>query len=242
MTAHTKASPTILLVEDDKELALEISTHLKELGYTVVHVETMSAGVEILNSKDITLIVADRMLSGDDSLPVIESLRLKGNPYPVLILSGLASVDDRIMGLQAGGDDYLVKPFAMGELAARVAALLRRSSSMPGTSLQFGPLVMDFIERKVKRGERDIELLPREFKLLEYLMRHPGVIVTRTMLLENVWNYNFVPQTNLVDVHIGKLRHKIDGPGETPLLRRIRNQGFILEIQSLEVFQSDVGL
>jgi len=239
MTVHYKDSFTILLVEDDRELALEISRHLEELGYIVVHFETMSAGIEAARLRDIALIIADRMLSGDDSLPMIESLRLKGNQSPVLILSGMASVDDRIMGLKAGGDDYLVKPFAMGELAARVAALLRRSNSMQGANLLFGPLVMDFIERKVKRGERQIELLPREFKLLEYFMRHPGVIVTRTMLLENVWNYNFVPQTNLVDVHIGKLRHKIDAPGETPLLRRIRNQGFILELQSPEPSQAN---
>jgi len=239
MTVHYKDSFTILLVEDDRELALEISRHLEELGYIVVHFETMSAGIEAARLRDIALIIADRMLSGDDSLPMIESLRLKGNQSPVLILSGMASVDDRIMGLKAGGDDYLVKPFAMGELAARVAALLRRSNSMQGANLLFGPLVMDFIERKVKRGERQIELLPREFKLLEYFMRHPGVIVTRTMLLENVWNYNFVPQTNLIDVHIGKLRHKIDAPGETPLLRRIRNQGFILELQSPEPSQAN---
>jgi len=239
MTVHYKDSFTILLVEDDRELALEVSRHLEELGYIVVHFETMSAGIEAARLRDIALIIADRMLSGDDSLPMIESLRLKGNQSPVLILSGMASVDDRIMGLKAGGDDYLVKPFAMGELAARVAALLRRSNSMQGANLLFGPLVMDFIERKVKRGERQIELLPREFKLLEYFMRHPGVIVTRTMLLENVWNYNFVPQTNLVDVHIGKLRHKIDAPGETPLLRRIRNQGFILELQSPEPSQAN---
>ena len=145
-------------------------------------------------------------------------------------MSALASVDERIRGLKAGGDDYLIKPFAMGELAARVEALLRRSSNSRATVLQVGPLRMDLIERSAARGERLLDLLPTEFKLLEYLMRHPGQVLARTMLLEDVWHYRNMPQTNLVDVHIGKLRRKLDMAGDTPLIRSVRRSGFMLHV------------
>jgi len=145
-----------------------------------------------------------------------------------MVLSALGEVDDRVRGLKAGGDDYLTKPFAFAELAARVEALLRRPLLTRETVLQVGPLEMDLIDREVHRGERSIELLPREFKLLEYLMRRPGQVLTRAMLLEDVWNYRFLSETNLVDVHIGKLRRKVDGPNEIPILHTIRGTGFML--------------
>ena len=144
------------------------------------------------------------------------------------MVSALASVDERIRGLKAGGDDYLIKPFAIDELAARVEALLRRSSDTRATTLQVGPLKLDLIARSASRGERPLDLLPAEFKLLEYLMRHSGQTVTRTMLLEDVWHYRFMPRTNLVDVHIGKLRRKLDLPGDPPLIRSVRRSGFML--------------
>jgi len=144
------------------------------------------------------------------------------------VLSALGEVDDRVRGLKAGGDDYLTKPFAFSELAARVEALLRRPGVLRETILRAGPLEMDLIERHVRRGNRLIELLPREFKLLEFLIRRPGQLMTRAMLLEDVWNYHFLTETNLVDVHIGKLRRKIDGPGETPMIHTIRGSGFML--------------
>ena len=144
------------------------------------------------------------------------------------MVSALASVDERIRGLKAGGGDYLIKPFAMDELAARVEALLRRSSDTRATTLQVGPLKLDLIARSASRGERALDLLPAEFKLLEYLMRHSGQTVTRAMLLEDVWHYRFMPRTNLVDVHIGKLRRKLDLPGDPPLIRSVRRSGFML--------------
>jgi two-component system OmpR family response regulator len=170
----------------------------------------------------------DRMLPGDiDGLAIVEVLRKTGKQTPILILSALSEVDDRIRGLRSGGDDYLTKPFAFGELLARIDALHRRSQGVDhGHPLTVGDLYMDPMTRKVTRGNRPINLQPREFKLLEYLMRHAGQVVTRTMLLENVWDYHFDPQTNVVDVHISKLRQKIDAEFEKPLLRTVRNAGY----------------
>ncbi len=156
---------------------------------------------------------------------MIEAVRQHGIRTPVLVLSALSAVDDRVTGLKAGGDDYLTKPFAMEELMARVEALLRRPDDTRSTTLRVGPLSMDLIERRVWRDGREIELLPREFRLLEYLMRRPGQVLTRSMMLEDVWQYRFIPRTNLVDVHIGKLRRKVDAPGEEPLIRSIRGTG-----------------
>jgi len=172
----------------------------------------------------------DRMLPGDiDGLAIIEALRRSGNRTPILILSALADVDERIRGLQSGGDDYLTKPFAFGELLARVDALARRGASGGGERLlQVGDLRMDLLSRRVTRGARAITLQPREFKLLEYLMRHANQVVTRTMLLEAVWEYNFDPQTNVVDVHISKLRQKIEVDAEPPLVRTVRNAGYMM--------------
>ncbi len=225
---HESERVRLLLIEDEPVIAQEIVAHLKSCGYIVRHAETGDAGLEAARSNFAALLILDRMLSGIDSLSIIETLRSEGIRIPVLFLSGLASVDDRILGLKAGGDDYLTKPFAMGELTARVEALLRRSADSQSTVLRVGPLEMDLVGRTVRRGERVLDLLPREFKLLEYLMRHAGETVTRAMLLESVWRYNFPVQTNLVDVHIGKLRRKIDAPGEPPLVQSIRGAGFVL--------------
>jgi len=213
-------------------MAREIAAELESLGYLVRVAATEGAGLEAARSEGAELLIVDRMLSGVDSLSLIETLRSEGIRIPVLVVSALAAVDERIRGLKAGGDDYLTKPFAMGELAARVEALLRRSSEARATILRVGPLEMDLIERTTSRGQRVLDLLPTEFKLLEYLMRHAGQTVTRTMLLEDVWHYRFLPQTNLVDVHIGKLRRKVDRPGDPPLIRSIRRSGFVLNVDN----------
>jgi two-component system, OmpR family, response regulator len=179
-------------------------------------------------SGEFDAIIVDRMLPGQDGLSVIAQLRQAKIGTPVLVLSALGAVDDRIIGLKAGGDDYLTKPFVLAELAARLEALLRRPVETRATVLKVGPLTLDLIDRVAHRGEREIDLLPREFKLLEYMMRRPDQVVTRDMLLEDVWNYRFLPQTNLVDVHIGKLRRKIDPPGGAALIRGVRGIGFML--------------
>jgi two-component system OmpR family response regulator len=219
----------ILLVEDEPDMAREIAIELNRLGYDVRIVDTVVASLEAARSETPSLMIADRMLHGVDSLAMIEALRGEGVQVPVLFVSGLVAVDERIQGLKAGGDDYITKPFAMDELAARVEALLRRSATPRATTLRVGPLELDLIERRAWRGKREISLLPREFKLLEYLMRHPNQVITRIMLFEDVWNYHFPPQTNnLVDVHIGKVRRKVDEPGETPLIQSVRGVGFKL--------------
>jgi two-component system, OmpR family, response regulator len=220
----------ILLLEDDPELATEVGEQLTGLGCLVRVATTNAEGLAAARKHPAALLIADRMIEGIDSLPMIETLRQEGIRIPVLLVSALASVDERIRGLKAGGDDYLIKPFAMGELVARVEALLRRANDSRATVLSVGPLRVDLIERTALRGERVLDLLPTEFKLLEYLMRRPNQIVTRTMLLEDVWHYRFLPQTNLVDVHIGKLRHKVDIEGDLPLICSIRRSGFMLHV------------
>jgi len=174
-------------------------------------------------------VVVDRMLPGVDGLTIVRTMRSAGNITPVLILSALGDVDDRVKGLKAGGDDYLVKPYAFAELLARLEALLRRGrADTPDTMLKLADLEMDLVGRNVRRGGRPIELKPKEFALLEYLMRHAGHVVTRTMLLENVWDYSFDPQTNVIDVHISRLRQKIDKGHDKPLLTTIRGAGYSL--------------
>ena len=217
----------ILLVEDEPDMANEVALELSEYGYDVKIADSEAAGLEAGRSEAASLMIVDRMLHGVDSIAMIETLRNEGVRAPVIFISAMASVDDRIHGLKAGGDDYITKPFAMSELAARVEALLRRTPP-GGTTLRAGPLELDLIQRRAWRSGREFALLPREFKLLEYMMRHPNQVVTRTMLLENVWNYRFPPHTNLVDVHIGKIRRKVDGAGETPLIECIRRAGFML--------------
>jgi two-component system OmpR family response regulator len=215
----------ILLVEDDDVIAAEVCAELAGRGYAVTWVDDGRRALE--QAPEFDLLIMDRLLPGLDGVTVIEQLRERNVRVPVLVLSALSAIDDRVRGLKAGGDDYLTKPFAMPELAARVEALLRRPADTRETVLAVGDLELDLIDRTARRGGRDVELLPREFKLLEYLMRHANQVVTRTMLLEEVWHYRFVPQTNLVDVHIGKLRRKIDLPSEASLIESVRGAGFV---------------
>ncbi len=220
----------VLLVEDNERVARFIIKGLNEAGHTVDHSDNGRDGMFMAAGEPYDVIIMDRMLPGNiDGLAIIEALRKAGNTTPILILSALADVDERIRGLRSGGDDYLTKPFAFGELLARVDVLARRTAGSGGErSLQVGDLRMDLLSRKVTRGVRNITLQPREFKLLEYLMRHANQVVTRTMLLEGVWEYNFDPQTNVVDVHISKLRQKIEVDPETPLVRTVRNAGYMM--------------
>jgi two-component system OmpR family response regulator len=221
----------ILLIEDDKDTAAYLTKGLSESGYVVHHAENGKEGLFMALEQPYEVLIVDRMLPGMDGLTVIRSLRAANNKTPVLILSALGEVDARVVGLRAGGDDYLSKPFAFSELLARVEALIRRTSSANETQttvLKVGPLEMDLLSRNVKRDNQLIDLQPREFRLLEYLMRHSGQVVTRTMLLENVWDYNFDPQTNVIDVHISRLRGKIDRQFEQPLLHTIRGAGYVL--------------
>ena len=220
----------ILIVEDNERVAQFVTKGLREAGHTVEHAANGRDGLFLAASEPHDVIVMDRMLPGNvDGLGIIEALRQAGNRTPILILSALDAVDERIKGLRSGGDDYLTKPFAFGELLARVDALGRRSSGADtGHTLQVGDLRMDLLSRRVTRGSRAITLQPREFKLLEYLMRHANQVVTRTMLLEAVWEYNFDPQTNVVDVHISKLRQKIEHDCEPALVRTVRNAGYMM--------------
>jgi two-component system, OmpR family, response regulator len=219
---------TVLLVEDETALAEEIVAELDRRGYRVRRVETLTEGLAAARAVGPGIMIVDRMLHGSDGLSMVKTLREEGVRTPVLVISALSSVDERIRGLKAGGDDYLVKPFAMAELAARVEALLRRLDDVRASKLRAGDLEMDLIEHTVRRGDTAIELLPHEFKLLEYFLRRPGQIVTRAMLLEDVWHYRFSPQTNVVDVHISNLRRKIEMVGAPSLITSIRGAGFML--------------
>jgi two-component system, OmpR family, response regulator len=219
----------VLLVEDDREAALYLATALSEAGHSAAIAYDGLEGLELARSKEHDVLIIDRMLPRLDGLSLIEILRSEAFSTPVLILSALGEVDDRVKGLKAGGDDYLTKPYAFTELLARVEALHRRDSHDQGqTSYQVGNLVLDRLSRRVTRNEENILLQPREFRLLEYLMRHAGQVVTRTMLLENVWHYHFDPQTNVIDVHISRLRAKIDKNFETTLLKTIRGAGYMI--------------
>ena len=219
----------VLVVEDDFETASYIAKGLNESGHGVDVSHDGKDGLFMGLEQSYDAIVVDRMLPGLDGLSVIQTLRSAKNQTPVLILSALGEVDDRVEGLRAGGDDYLVKPFAFAELLARLEALIRRGDvQTTETTLRVGDLEMDLLSRVVKRAGRVIELQPREFRLLECLMRHSGQVVTRTMLLESVWNYHFDPQTNIIDVHVSRLRGKIDKSFEQPLLHTIRGAGYSL--------------
>jgi two-component system OmpR family response regulator len=223
----------MLLVEDNERVTRFVIKGLQEAGHTADHADNGRDGLFLAASERYDVIIMDRMLPGNiDGLSLISALRQSGNQTPILILSALADVDERIKGLGAGGDDYLTKPFAFGELLARLDALGRRTrQDGTVTTLEVADLRMDLLSRKVMRGTRQILLQPREFKLLEYLMRHAGQVVTRTMLLENVWDYHFDPQTNVVDVHISKLRQKIEPEPERSLLRTVRNAGYMLSAE-----------
>ena len=219
----------VLLIEDDQQVASYLQKALQEVGAVVDHAGEGREGLLMAASQDYDALIVDRMLPKLDGLSIVRTLRASGNHTPVLILSALGEVDNRVEGLRAGGDDYLVKPFAFAELHARLESLLRRGSSeAPKTRLQVADLEMDLLARRVFRADQEIHLQPREFRLLEYLMRHAGQVVTRTMLLENVWDYHFDPQTNVIDVHISRLRAKIDRDFERPLLHTARGAGYIL--------------
>src|ERR1700744_3493470 len=218
----------VLLIEDDSETAEEITAELSDRGFEVDWSANGIEGLDKARSSPPDAMIVDRLLPGMDGLTVIEALRKDQVRTPVLVLSALGAVDDRVRGLRMGGDDYLTKPFAFVELIARVEALLRRPAESRDRMLRAGPLEIDLIERTVKRGNREIDLLPREFRLLEYMMQRSDQLLTRAMLLEEVWNYKFVPATNLVDVHMGRLRHKVDGPGDIPMIHSVRGTGFIL--------------
>ncbi|WP_234053136.1 MULTISPECIES: response regulator transcription factor [unclassified Xanthobacter] len=217
----------VLLIEDDRETAEEVVADLRGRGHEVQWADTGPTGLDLARDRSWDILVTDRLLPGRDGLSVLQDLRSEGVRTPALVLSALSSVDERIRGLRAGGDDYLVKPFAFAELAARIEALLRRPAEPKETLLRVGSLELDLISSTAKRGGREIELLPREYRLLEYMMRRPGQTITRAMLFQDVWNYNFVPKSNLVDVHIGRLRHKLDGPGEPSLIQNVRGVGFV---------------
>ncbi|MBI3343918.1 MAG: response regulator transcription factor [Gammaproteobacteria bacterium] len=219
----------ILIIEDDRQAADYLAKGLKEQGYVVDLAADGKEGLHLAMTESYDVLVVDRMLPGLDGLSLIQSLRDNGKHTPVLILSALGEVDDRVKGLQAGGDDYLTKPYAFSELVARIEALLRRGSEARVDSrLRVADLEMDLLARTVTRNGQRIDLQPREFRLLEYLMRHSNQVVTRTMLLEKVWDYHFDPQTNVIDVHISRLRQKIDKSFATPLLHTVRGAGYCL--------------
>ena len=220
----------ILIIEDDAETAAYLVKGLGESGHRAERTGDGKDGLFLALEEDFDALVVDRMLPGLDGLALIRSLRAAGKKTPALFLSALGEVDDRVEGLRAGGDDYLVKPFAFSELLARLEALIRRGEGelAPRTVLKAADLEMDLLTRTVRRAGRSIELQPREFRLLEYLLRHSGQVVTRTMLLEGVWDYHFDPQTNVIDVHISRLRSKIDKDFERPLLHTVRGAGYVL--------------
>jgi two-component system OmpR family response regulator len=223
----------ILVVEDDKDVAGFVVRGLKEAGHVVEHADNGRDGLFMAVGEPFDAVILDRMLPGGiDGLKILETLRGQQNATPVLILSALADVNERVKGLKAGGDDYLTKPFAFAELLARVEALVRRGKAdAPTTKLVVEDLEMDLLSRQVKRAGQKIDLQPREFRLLEYLMRHAGQVVTRTMLLEGVWDYHFDPQTNVIDVHVSRLRQKVDKPFPVALIQTIRNAGYTLRAE-----------
>jgi two-component system OmpR family response regulator len=220
----------ILIIEDDRETADYLRKGLAENGHVADHAPTGPQGLAMALESIYDALIVDRMLPGLDGLSVIQALRKDRMTTPVLILSALGQVNDRVRGLKAGGDDYLVKPFAFSELLARLEALSRRGGPEQNvvTSLRLADLEMDLLARTVTRAGRPIDLQPREFRLLEFLMRHAGQVVTRTMLLESVWDYHFDPQTNVIDVHVSRLRAKIDKSFDEPLLHTVRGAGYTL--------------
>ncbi len=219
----------VLVVEDDRETANYLIKGLRESGHVVDHAPDGVEGLELARGQSYDAAIVDRMLPRLDGLSLVKRMREDGNETPVLFLSALGDVDDRVKGLKAGGDDYLTKPYAFAELLARVEALVRRRQpAAVQTRLQVGNLDLDLLSRTATRAGQAIDLQPREFLLLEYLMRHAGQVVTRTMLLENVWDYHFDPQTNVIDVHISRLRAKIDKGFDEPLLHTVRGAGYCL--------------
>ena len=219
-----------LIVEDDRAIAEFVGRGLREAGFAVDQAPDGETGLELALSEPYDVAIVDLMLPQRDGLSLIDELRRRARTIPVLILSARRSVDDRVRGLQSGGDDYLTKPFAFAELLARVQALVRRATRSPEpTTLTIGDLTLDLLSRRVTRGSTPIELRPREFALLEYLMRNPGKVVSKTMILSHVWDYSFDPQTNIVDVLVSRLREKIDRPFDRKLVRTVRGVGYVLE-------------
>jgi two-component system OmpR family response regulator len=220
----------ILVIEDEKEVADYIVKGLRESGHTPDVAHDGKEGLMLAVTNEYQVIILDRMLPNLDGLTILKTLRGSGNTTPIIILSALSEVDDRVQGLKAGGDDYLVKPFAFTELLARVEAMIRRhkGDAEAVTRLEAGDLEMDLLSRSVTRAGKRLSLQAREFSLLEYLLRNKGQIVTRTMLLENVWHYHFDPQTNVIDVHISRLRRKVDDEFPTALIRTVRGAGYII--------------
>ena len=219
----------ILIIEDDLDTASYIKRGVEEAGHLADHAADGRDGLLLATTEQYDVLIIDRMLPEMDGLTIVKTIRAAENNTPVLILSALGEVDDRVQGLKAGADDYLVKPFAFSELMARLEALLRRKEvEAPATRLQVDDLQLDLLSREVTRNRQTLDLQPREFRLLEYLMRHHGQVVTRTMLLEKVWDYHFDPQTNIIDVHISRLRGKIDKGFDKPLLHTVRGSGYVL--------------
>lgn len=221
----------ILLIEDDSSVADFIVRGFREGGHTIDHADDGKDGLFLATTESYDALIVDRMLPTVDGLSIVRTLRASDDNTPVLILSALGQVDDRVKGLQAGGDDYLVKPFAFSELEARLEALARRSQgkTTTETTLSVAGLEMDLLSREVRRDGQAIALQPRDFQLLEYLMRHAGQVVTRTMLLESVWDYHFDPQTNVIDVHISRLRAKVDKGFDAPLIHTVRGAGYKID-------------
>lgn len=219
----------ILIIEDDQEIARYLRKGLSEAGHIVEHADNGRDGLYLATGESFDAIILDRLLPQMDGLTVLTALRATGASVPVLILSALSQVDDRIKGLRAGGDDYLVKPFALSELLARLEVITRRSQPVEANNeLRIADLVLNRLSRQVYRAGEEIVLKPQEYRVLEYLMRHSGQIVTRTMLLENVWDYHFDPQTNVIDVHMSRLRAKIDKAPWPPLIHTLRGAGYCL--------------
>lgn len=219
----------LLLIEDDRDAADYIRKAFREAGHVVDHAADGEEGLALALDGHYDVLVVDRMLPRRDGLSVVSELRRRGEQTPVLILSALGQVDDRVVGLRAGGDDYLPKPYAFTELLARVEALCRRGAPQATDTLyKVGELELDRLAHRVSRDGKDIPLQPREFRLLEYLMRHAGQVVTRTMLLENVWDYHFDPQTNVIDVHVSRLRSKVDKGFDVPMIHTVRGAGYMV--------------
>ncbi|HZR80290.1 MAG TPA: response regulator transcription factor [Candidatus Binatia bacterium] len=223
----------VLVIEDDEEAARYVVKGLAESGHVADHAADGTRGLELALSGPYDVLVVDRMLPKLDGVAIVAALRRSGITIPVLVLSALGRVEDRVEGLKSGADDYLPKPFAFAELLARLEALVRRAKPEAAeTRLRVADLELDVVRRTVRRGGAAIDLKPREFRILEYLMRHAGQVVTRTMLLENVWDYQFDPQTNVIDVHMSRLRQKIDGEGDRPLLQTVRGAGYRLRSEA----------
>lgn len=229
LNPDTLTAMRLLLVEDDRDAAEYLRKAFREAGHVVDHAADGEEGLALALDGKYDVLLVDRMLPLRDGLSLVAELRGRGDNTPVLILSALGQVDDRVQGLRAGGDDYLPKPYAFTELLARVEALARRGGPQGTDTLyKVADLELDRLAHRVTRGGREIPLQPREFRLLEYLMRHAGQVVTRTMLLENVWDYHFDPQTNVIDVHVSRLRSKVDKGFDVPLIHTVRGAGYMV--------------